>query len=365
MRSLIFLLLLVPRLAAAFDIPPEVGAPRTYLCPKTANPPRIDGKLDDEAWRAAPRTADFLDIQGPGLPTPPFRTTAAMLWDDDYFYFAFRLFEPHLQASFTERDSYIYQQDNDIEIFIDPDGDNHLYYELELNALNTVWDLMLVRPYRDGAPAVHAWDIQGLRTAVNLEGTLNDASDTDTAWTAEVAIPWAVLGQAAQRPAPPAPFHIWRVNFSRVQWRFEPVPAGGYRKAVDPATGQPHPEDNWVWSPQGLIAMHMPENWGEVMFVDADWQEDAAATFAASDEHIAIVMARELMQIYYRQRQWHEDHGTYCADLRTLVDLEFPGVRLEATRHRFLARWDTPLGLFTVNEEGRLTREPLHPEPEP
>jgi hypothetical protein len=26
-------------------------------------------------------------------------------------------------------------------------------------------------------------------------------------------------------------------------------------------------EDNWVWSPQGLINMHVPEMWGRVRFV--------------------------------------------------------------------------------------------------
>jgi hypothetical protein len=25
-------------------------------------------------------------------------------------------------------------------------------------------------------------------------------------------------------------------------------------------------EDNWVWSPQGLINMHVPERWGWVEF---------------------------------------------------------------------------------------------------
>lgn len=29
---------------------------------------------------------------------------------------------------------------------------------------------------------------------------------------------------------------------------------------------QEHPEDNWVWSPQGGVNMHRPELWGEVLF---------------------------------------------------------------------------------------------------
>src|SRR5437762_10018554 len=44
----------------------------------------------------------------------------------------------------------------------------------------------------------------------------------------------------------------WRVNFSRVEWRHE-VLDGKYRKIPNLR------EDNWVWSPQGVIDMHRPE----------------------------------------------------------------------------------------------------------
>ena len=41
-----------------------------------------------------------------------------------------------------------------MQIFLDPDGDNHNYYEIEINALGTVWDLFLARPYRWGSGGV-------------------------------------------------------------------------------------------------------------------------------------------------------------------------------------------------------------------
>ena len=59
---------------------------------------------------------------------------------------------------------------------------------------------------------------------------------------------------------PPEPGTVWRVNFSRVQWKLDVVD-GRYEKAPDT------PEDNWVWSPQGVINMHQPEHWGYVRFV--------------------------------------------------------------------------------------------------
>jgi hypothetical protein len=72
-----------------------------------------------------------------------------MVWDDEYLYVAAEMEEPDIWATLTERDSVIFH-DNDFEVFIDPDGDTHAYYELEVNALATAWDLMLLKPYRDG-----------------------------------------------------------------------------------------------------------------------------------------------------------------------------------------------------------------------
>ena len=135
-----------------------------------------------------------------------------MLWDDDYFYIAGYLEEPQLWATLTQRDSIIYM-DNDFEVFIDPDGDTHNYYEMEMNALNTVWDLFLVRPYRDGGPAITSWDIKGLKTAVKLNGTINDSGDKDKGWFVEIAIPWDVLKEAAvPKAAPKALRQLERAN---------------------------------------------------------------------------------------------------------------------------------------------------------
>jgi len=234
--SLIVLVIIPTGTGLGFDKPAWVGIPRAYICEPADLAPVIDGRLDDSIWQNVTWTDEFLDIQGDGFPVPRHRTTCAMRWDDTYFYIAARLQEPHVQGTLTQRDAVIYH-DNDFEVFIDPDGDNHLYYELEINALNTVWDLLLVKPYRDGAPAVNAWDIQGLKTAVHVDGTLNDASDKDRGWTVEIAIPWDVLAQCANRPSPPEAGHIWRVNFSRVQWRHHIVD-GKYEKMVNPETGK-------------------------------------------------------------------------------------------------------------------------------
>ena len=107
-------------------------------------------------------------------------------------------------GTLTQRDSVIFQ-DNDFEVFIDPDGDNHQYYEIEINALNTVWDLRLVKPYRDGGPAVNEWDVAGMRSAVHVDGTLNDPRDADRGWTVEMALPWEAMSEYANGALTPDP----------------------------------------------------------------------------------------------------------------------------------------------------------------
>lgn len=249
-----------------------VPAPESYDAQAVEVGPTIDGRLDDRVWASAPWSADFVDIRGPeGGPTPPFRTRVKLLWSETHLFIGAELEEPHLWGTLTERDAIIYQ-DNDFEVFLDPDGDGLDYYELEINALGTEFDLFLDRPYREGGRAAIDWDIEGLRSAVFLHGTLNDPSDLDRRWQVEIAIPWAGLrpptegGSGDRDGAAPAPGDVWRVNFSRVQWPLEVV-AGSYVRAAHPTPDQPHPEDNWVWSPQGEIDMHIPQRWGRVRFV--------------------------------------------------------------------------------------------------
>jgi len=233
--------------------------PKSYDCPRAKGVVEIDGRLDDAAWAAAPWTDYFADIEGNAKPQPRFRTRVKMLWDDEYFYVAVDMEEPHVWATLTRHDSVIFH-DNDFEAFIDPNGDTLEYYEFEINALNTGWDLFLNKPYRYGGKARNEWEIPGLRTAVHIRGTLNDPRDRDNGWSVEIAFPWKVLGEFAHKAAPPNPGDEWRVNFSRVEWQHEIV-EGKYQKLPNVR------EDNWVWSPQGVINMHVPEKWGRVRFV--------------------------------------------------------------------------------------------------
>jgi hypothetical protein len=110
------------------------------------------------------------------------------------------------------------------------------------------------------------------------------------------------------------------VNFSRVEWRADSR-EGRYEKTIDPATGRAFPEDNWVWSPQGLVAMHYPEMWGFVQFSENVVGEEEEGFVPRAVESAKWA----LMQVYYRQKTIFGRHGAYSDDLIAL-DLEDPPV---------------------------------------
>lgn len=234
-----------------------VGQPLNYNCRRAPSAVQVDGRLDDAAWKQAEWTADFVDIEGTAKPLPRFRTRAKMLWDDEYFYVAAELHEPDIWATLTAHDSVIFR-DNDFEVFLNPSGDGLNYFEFEINALNTGWDLFLPKPYNKQGKADNSWEIPGLRTGVHINGTLNKPGDRDQLWTVEIAFPWRAFASRAPVRRPAAG-ESWRVNFSRVEWKVE-VKDGKYVKLPGLK------EDNWVWSPQGVVNMHVPEKWGVVRF---------------------------------------------------------------------------------------------------
>lgn len=243
----LFLAASIPLAAAAQD---KSSQPLTYDCYRTSSSIRIDGNLDDAAWQKAAWSTDFVDIEGSARPKPRFHTRVKMLWDDQYLYIAAELEEPDVKATLVQHDSVIFH-DNDFEVFLKPLPATPSYYEFEMNALNTGWDLYLDKPYKLGGKADNSWDIAGLKTAVAIQGTLNKSADTDRGWTLEIAYPLSAFRPRQDVPQPHDGTE-WRINFSRVEWK----------------VGQPK-EDNWVWSPQGLIDMHVPEHWGHLYFREA------------------------------------------------------------------------------------------------
>ena len=284
--------------------------PERYICYRTADAPVIDGRLDDLCWRQTNWNAPLADIMGQDKPHARFRTLVKMRWDTTNLYLAAELEEPHVWANLTERDSVIFRN-NDFEFMIDPDGNGHDYCEVEINALNTVWDLFLHHPYRDGRGAADtSWNIEGMRTAVAVNGTLNDPSDLDIGWTIEIAIPWEALANTGTFSIP-RQGDQWRMNFYRAQWNHT-VENGVYQRVASEYAS------SWVWSPIGVNMVHCPEKWGYVQFSELTPGADRFIPDPTAEARLA------LYTVFYAQREYNIANGSFAGSLEDLM-LHFPG----------------------------------------
>lgn len=241
----------------------DISTPLTYEVKRTSQSLKIDGQ-SEAAWNKAEWSSCFVDIEGEKRPAPAHKTRVKMLWDDSHLYILAELEEPRLWATLTARDAIIYH-DPDFEVFLDPNNDQQQYFEYEINALGTVMDLYMDKPYKKGGKAHLNWNSGHFRSAVSLSGTLNDNRDEDSGWMVELAIPFKDLERPG-RVSHPKKDSVWRINFSRVQWITE-IEGLSYRKSKN-AAGKNLPEQNWVWSPQGVIDMHQPQFWGFIHFKD-------------------------------------------------------------------------------------------------
>ena len=309
------------------DLEAAPFAPRRYVAYRTASRPTIDGKLDEAAWAAAAWTDAFVDIEGDRRPRPRFATRAKMLWDDEHFYVAAEMEEPDLWGTLTVRDSVIFH-DNDFEIFIDPDGDTHAYYELEVNALEHGVG-------SDAAEAVsrrrpgdrRAGTSLACRSASIVRGTLNRPGDRDDGWTVEIAMPWRILREAApDRKRAAAGRPLARQLLAR------PMAAGYRRRPVREAT-QARNEGSAARGQLGLEPagrdQHAPARALGVCAVlrRAGRKQESEPFVEDPNEHVKWALRR----LYYRQRAFREKSGGYAS---TLAPLAVDNIRVEGLDFR-------------------------------
>ncbi|HAH22328.1 MAG TPA: hypothetical protein DCL77_00910 [Prolixibacteraceae bacterium] len=319
-----------------------------YVVYQTKLPILLDGKADEPDWGKAVWSADFADIEGDKKPKPLFRTRMKMLWDESNLYVLAELEEPDIWAYYDTHDQVVFHE-NDFEVFIDPDGDTCDYYEYEVNALNTLFDLMMPLPYRNGGHANASWNSKGFQSAVSIDGTLNDPTDIDKKWTVEMKIPFADL-QVGEQVQVPSDGQIWKIDFSRVEWRTQMID-GKYQKMKDPSTGRAYPEYNWVWSPPGLINMHYPERYGMIQFSNLKVGSEPVNFKMSKDETII----NYLWLVYYKQQNFRAQHNRYATNLEELEigqNAEFK-INLAATALQFSVEVKAKDGsLLSINETG-------------
>ena len=269
-------------------------SPPVYICKRAKAKPQIDGDIFKPFWDIAERTIPFRDIEGKIRPNPLKDTWAKLLWDDENLYLGAVIYDDQIWANVKERDEVVFH-DNDFEFFLDRTGTTHGYFELEVNALGTLWDLLLTKPYRDGGQAIDGFDFKGIECAVKIDGELNNPDANNIYWSVEIKIPWKGIAKHGGASEPPKPGEHARFNLSRVEWRVNEK----YEKEINPETNRPYPEYNWVYAPTGVVNIHYPELWGFLVFAD-DFE---------IPEYEKIKW--ELRKIYYLQRNHYANNGCF------------------------------------------------------
>ncbi|WP_299016333.1 carbohydrate-binding family 9-like protein [uncultured Polaribacter sp.] len=331
----------------------DLVTPKTYVVYKTDKPLTIDGIDDEDIWKNTKYTSNFIDIEG--IKTPKQVTKVKMLWDDEYLYIYAKLFEEHIWADITERDQVIFLN-NDFEVFINPSNDVYNYGEIEINALETVWDLLLDKPYSLGGKPKNEWNLEELKAKVFIEGTLNNAKDIDTFWSVEMAIP--LKSFVALKNLPRAKIkdgEQWRINFSRVNWDFDLINNTYARKKRD---NKYLPEYNWVWSNQGEINMHLPEKWGYIQF-SKNTPKNAIQFKHKTDVLTEQIIYTLFRSILYKDLQYLKNKkvGTITVFEPIKIENKIINVTFLKTFSGFNLKVTTENSTYTINESGFLKKD--------
>ena len=268
-----------------------VQSTHSYRCSKIVDGAvNIDGKLNEKCWKNA-QALEFRRLEDGTLPVIP--SCAKLLWDDKYLYVGYEIYDPDVMAYYdgkkrghTTSDSrkglsagedQIMHQDSFIEFFLDPDGDGKNYIEVHINSINNVADLMLNYPYLYSHKPSHGgfdsrkalgisikeksvpdwyWNCDGLKSAVQVNGTLNFSDDKDKGWTTELAIPWESLKPFTKGAKTPAlAKNRWRVLLVHVH------------KTKNRNKKRRHSKNKYAsWPVIGILNCHLPERWGDLVF---------------------------------------------------------------------------------------------------
>lgn len=202
-------------IAAVFDVdlskaPPPAG---TIYVPRRSAPIAIDGQGMDPGWATAAASAEFQTADG--SPDPVGRTTAKLTWDDDQLYVLIQVADTDIYSPYKQHDDPLWKADA-VEVFIDADGNRRGYVELQVNPNNATFDSWFAATRSQ--PGDPSWD-SAMVTAVSVRGTPDQAGDSDSGWSAEIAIPWAAVKGRDAAMSIHTPPHIgdrWRVNVVRV-----------------------------------------------------------------------------------------------------------------------------------------------------
>lgn len=221
---------------------PCVGQVPHYDVKRAKSPIKVDGKLDDKAWRRANIAKDFhFNWWKEGEKEP---TEARLLWDDENLYVGYYCHDRHIAAKVTQRHGPV-SLDDCVEIFLSPNpAKPRNYYGFEMNVIGTMLNFVRADWWTGGRNS----EPEGVQLRTSHYGLpKKEDSPDDTHWILEVAIPFRNFAKDAAH-TPPRKGDTWRINLNR---------SGGTTNAQY-STWSP------VKTPQPNF--HSPESFGYIRF---------------------------------------------------------------------------------------------------
>ena len=184
-----------------FALATFASAQDALVCPWTHIPPVIDGNGEDEAWKSIGEVGPFLSPweKDPEKHKPLSNTVAKVCWDRENFYFFAKMEDSDLFARETDHDGNLWEGDV-FEIFFKPSENFSGYYEFEFNPNNAQLDVYFPQRRAGGFHRFKDDFAFDLKTAVQVDGSLNKWTDRDKGWSIEGRIRWRDFVRAGGRP---------------------------------------------------------------------------------------------------------------------------------------------------------------------
>jgi len=241
---LIAMLLEISILLSCNEVKDKPGPVPKLIASYTESEMNIDGLLTETIWQKTQSVFLRENKSGQKLTDSTYSTKVQTAYDQNNLYIAFICKDPDIWGKFTDRDQHLWTEEA-VEVFIDTDTILNTYVEIEISPNNVLFDSYIVDPVNIDIDATKEFDLEGIRTAVSLDGSVNDENDLDRRWTVEISIPLKELVNDNNLIVPGRT--EWRINFYRIE-----------RERAGESMG-------YAWSPTGA-RFHKPKVFGILKF---------------------------------------------------------------------------------------------------
>ncbi len=222
---------------------PMLRKPRIIRSKPVTKPLKIDGKLKEAAYSQAKKIYLKNSLTTETVSDKAYQSYVQVCHDQNNLYIAFTCFDRDIHSSFTKRDEYLWKEEA-VEVFIDTDQEPDNYVEIEVSPKNVLYDSYIVDPVNIDIEETLKFNLNGIKTAVSVDGSVNQRNDEDVKWTVEIALPFREL--KADFSADQLDNYQWKINFYRINQDQSPL-------------------KYLAWSPtQG--SFHQPDKFGTIVF---------------------------------------------------------------------------------------------------